>query len=156
MRWWFALFSHFRSGSCWMSLSSYSSWHHDTWVWVTQSCLTLCDPKNPMDHSLPGSSVHGILQSRILKWIAIPFSRESSHPRDRTQVCCIAGKFFIIWATREAHLDIYLFFISIYHRLCILSTRLWNPWEYRCVLFTFVVPVHILCQGLKHYWIKTC
>ena len=46
---------------------------------VAQSCLTLC---NPMHHSLPGSSVHGILQARILKWIAIPFSRGSSSPRD--------------------------------------------------------------------------
>ena len=46
---------------------------------VTQSCLTLCDP---MDYNLPGSSVHGILQARILEWIAIPFSRGSSQPRE--------------------------------------------------------------------------
>ena len=44
-------------------------------VLVSQSCLTLCDP---MDCSLPDSSVHGILQARILQWVAIPFSRESS------------------------------------------------------------------------------
>ena len=44
-----------------------------------QSCLTLCDP---MDRSSPGSSVHGILQARILKWVAVPFSRGSSQPRD--------------------------------------------------------------------------
>ena len=44
-------------------------------VLVTQSCLTLCDP---MDYSLPGSSAHGILQARILEWVAIPFSRGSS------------------------------------------------------------------------------
>ena len=44
------------------------------------------------------SSVHGILQARILEWIAIPFSRVSSQPRDRT---CIAGRFFTSWATRE-------------------------------------------------------
>ena len=50
---------------------------------------------------LPGSSVHGILQARILEWVAIPFSRGSSQPRDWTQVSCIAGGFFIIWATRE-------------------------------------------------------
>ena len=47
---------------------------------LTQLCLTLCDP---MDCSLPGSSVHGILQARILDWVAISFSRESFHPRDR-------------------------------------------------------------------------
>ena len=58
---------------------------------ITQSCLTLCDP---VDHSPPGSSVHGILQARILEWVAISFSRGSSQPRDRTQVSCIAGKRF--------------------------------------------------------------
>ena len=52
--------------------------------------------------SLPGSSVHGILQAKILEWIAILFSRASSQPKDWTQVSCIAGRFFIIWATREA------------------------------------------------------
>ena len=58
--------------------------------------LTLC---NSMDCSPP---VHGILQARILEWAAIPFSRGSSQPRDRTQVSCIAGGFFTNWATREA------------------------------------------------------
>ena len=67
---------------------------------LTQSYLTLCDP---MDCSLPGSSVHGILKARILEWVAIPFSRGSSWPRDQTQVSCIAGRCFTIWATREAH-----------------------------------------------------
>ena len=66
--------------------------------WVTQSCPTLC---NPMDCNLPGSSVHGILQARLLEWVAIPFSRESSRLRDQTWVSCIAGRFFIIWATKE-------------------------------------------------------
>ena len=49
----------------------------------------------------PGSSVHGILQAR-LEWVAISYSRRSSRPRHLTQVSCIAGRFFIIWATREA------------------------------------------------------
>ena len=66
---------------------------------VAQSCLTLCDP---MDCSLPGSSVHGIFQARILEWVAISFSRGSSWPRDRTQVSRIVGRRFTIWATREA------------------------------------------------------
>ena len=52
---------------------------------VTQSCPTLCDS---MDCSPPGSSVRGILQARILEWVAIPFSRVSSRPRDWTQVSC--------------------------------------------------------------------
>ena len=60
-------------------------------VLVAHSCLTLC---NPMDWSLPGSSVHGILHARILEWVAMPSSRGSSQPRDRTQVSLIAGRFF--------------------------------------------------------------
>ena len=66
---------------------------------VAQSCPTLC---NPMDCSLPGFSVHGILQARILEWIAISFSRGSSWPRDRTRVSHIGGRRFNLWATREA------------------------------------------------------
>ena len=65
-------------------------------VLVTQSCLTVCDPTvcSPL-----GSSVHGISQARMLEWVAIPFSRGSSQPRDQTQVSCIAGEFLAIWAT---------------------------------------------------------
>jgi len=66
---------------------------------VTQSRLTLFDP---MDYSPLGSSVYGILQARILEWVAIPFSRESDRPRDWTQVSRIAGRLFTDWATREA------------------------------------------------------
>ena len=67
-------------------------------VLVTQSCLMLCDP---MDSSSLDLCVHGILQARILKWVAIPFSWGSFRPRDQIWVSCIAGKFFTIWATRE-------------------------------------------------------
>ena len=56
-----------------------------------------------MDYSPPGSYVHGILQARILGWVAIPFSRGPSQPRDWTQVSCTAGRFFTVWAG-EAHL----------------------------------------------------
>ena len=70
-------------------------------VLVTQSCPTLCDP---MDCNPPGSSVYEILQARILEWVAIPFSRGSSQPRDWTQVSCTAGRFFTNWATSEAHI----------------------------------------------------
>ena len=61
---------------------------------VTQSCPTLCDP---MDYT-----AQGILQTRILEWVAIPFSRGSSQPRDWTQFSRIASGFFTSWATREA------------------------------------------------------
>ena len=63
-------------------------------VKATQSCLTLC---NPIDYT-----VHEILQARVLEWVAYPFSRGSSRPRDRTGVCCIAGRFFTNGAIREA------------------------------------------------------
>ena len=63
------------------------------------SCVRLCDP---MDCSPPGSSIHGILQGRILEWVAISFPRGCSQPRDRTQFSCIAGRCFNLWATREA------------------------------------------------------
>ena len=63
-------------------------------VKVTQLCLTFCDP---MDHT-----DHVILQARILEWVAVPFYRGSSQPKDRTQVSCITGRFFTSWATREA------------------------------------------------------
>ena len=65
-------------------------------VLVAQLCPSLCDPTNC---SLPGFSVHEILQARILEWIAIPFSRESFLPRDWTLVSCIIGRFFTTWAT---------------------------------------------------------
>ena len=63
-------------------------------VLVTQSYPTLC---NPMDCSPLGSSVHGILQVRILEWVAMPFSRRSYQPRDQTQVSLIAGRLFTSW-----------------------------------------------------------
>ena len=63
-------------------------------VKVSHLCPTLC---NPM-----GYRVHGILQARMLEWVAFPFSRGSSLPRDRTEVSCIAGGFFTSWTTREA------------------------------------------------------
>jgi len=56
-----------------------------------------------MNCSLRGSSVHGILQTRIVEWVAIPFSRGSFWPRDRTHFSCIGGRFYTFWATREAH-----------------------------------------------------
>ena len=66
---------------------------------IAQSCLTVCDP---MDCSPPGSSVKGILQARILEWVAMPSSRRSPQLRYRTEVSHITAWFFIVWATREA------------------------------------------------------
>ena len=69
-------------------------------VLVAQSCPTLCNPK---DRRPPGSSVYGILQARILEWVAFPFSRGSSQPRDRTWDSHIVGRFLTIWANRGAY-----------------------------------------------------
>ena len=68
-------------------------------VLVAQLCPTLCNPTNCTP---PGSSVYGILQARILEWVAIPFSRGSSQPRDRTLVSRITGRFFTVWATGKS------------------------------------------------------
>ena len=98
---------------------------------MLQLCPTLC---NPMDYSLAASSVHGILQAIKLEWVAIPSSRGSYWPRNWTQVSCIAGGFFTIWATREVlcwffavqqsysvthiHTFFFMFFSTmVYHRI---------------------------------------
>ena len=77
---------------------------------VVLNSATPCSP--------PGSSVHGILQVRILEWVAIPSSRGSSQPRDRTQVSCTVGGFFTIWATREVQLSVCVLCISARYTLC--------------------------------------
>ena len=83
-----------------------------TWLWANH--LTFLDLTviqllnhiwlfcNPMDYSLPGFSVYGIFQARILEWDAIPFSRGSSWPRDQTQLSCLGRWILYHWATREA------------------------------------------------------
>ena len=68
-------------------------------VLVAQLCLTLYDSVNC---NPPGSFVHGISQAKILEWVAVPSSRGPSRPRDQTQVSCIAGRVFTIWANKEA------------------------------------------------------
>ena len=92
--------------SCFMKTARSKALSQELWfismcVLVAESCPTLCDP---MDCSPPDSSVHGIFQARTLEWVAISFSRGSFWPRDPTWVSCIAGKFLIIWGTREARL----------------------------------------------------
>ena len=87
--------------------------HECVCVLIAQLCLTLCDP---MDCSLPGYCVHGILQTGIQEWVAISFSRGSSQPQDWTLVACIAGGCFNICATREAwYLNMYWYFWFRFH-----------------------------------------
>ena len=101
--------------------------------WKLLSHIRLC---NPMDCSLPGSSVNGVLQARTLKWVAVPFSRVSSRPRDQTQVSSIAGRFFTIWATREARdpgwqiLKLALPGALLFSRLCCKSNASDTTWTH--------------------------
>ena len=76
--------------------SSRLNGHEFEWLWVkvTQLRPTLCDPKD--------YTIRGILQAGIMEWVAVPFSKGSSQPRDWTQVFHIAGGFFTSWATRKA------------------------------------------------------
>ena len=94
---------------------------------VTQLCLTLCDP---MDCNLPSSSVHWILQARIPEWVAIPFSRGSSQPRNQIVVSCTAGRFFTIWITREAlYKSVWYYWVwfgKIWLRFCIYGVKNWS------------------------------
>ena len=80
-------------------------------VLVTQSCPTLC---NSTDCSPPGSPVHGILQARILEWVAISLSRGSSRLRDLIHVSCIGRRILYLWATREALSSFRFFFFNLY------------------------------------------
>ena len=90
-----------------------------------------------MDCNLPGFSVHGIFQARVLEWVAISFSRGSSRPRDRTWLSRIVGRHFTLWATREALEDdnsewqFFLFLVSS-----------WG--NYLLSFFTF--PICFRCQ----------
>ena len=74
-----------------------------------------------MNCSPPGSFIHGILKARNLEWAAIPFSRGNSWPRDPTQVFCISGEFFTIWATREAQINC----VSVQFSRSVMSDPLW-------------------------------
>ena len=93
---------------------------------VLQSCSTLCEP---MDCSPLGSSVHGILQTRILEWVAIPFSKGSSQPRDRTWLFHFAGRLPTIWTTRAV---------------------LWLP--YTCIFLLLILPFLnlLICLCVSH------
>ena len=127
-------------------------------VLVIRSCPTLC---NSVDCSPPGSSARGILQARILEWVAIPFPKGSSWPREWTWVSCTAGRFPITWATREAptveqprrnHLEIkffrschswYLLF-SVISPLWLSSTKSWED--------VSVLPVKFIKSCICCFW----
>ena len=100
---------------------------------VAQSCLTLWDP---VYCNLLGFSIHGILQARILEWIAIAFSRGSSRPRDRTRVSHIGGRRFNLWATK----------ISLkFCFMCEISIEVF--W-----VFAYLMNVHLFSHTLLKSW----
>ena len=110
-------------------------------------CPTLC---NPVDCSPPGSPVHGILQARVLEWVAISFSRGSSRSRDRTWVSCIEGRFFTNWATREAPDKEHL--ITSW-----LQTPLSHPWFFWVVIWkglSWVLWLVVFCVVAKGWWLE--
>ena len=104
---------------------------------VAQSCPTLSDP---MDCSLPGSSVHGIFQARILEWVAISFSRRSSWPRDWSQVSRIVGRRFTVWDTRE------VLYSSIKGNLIFITTFIFW-WRNSCLHCTYFCTTEHLKSG---------
>ena len=105
-------------------------WLHKIWMYlmlltalVSKLCLTLCDS---MGYTPPESFVHGILRARTLEWAAFPFSWGSSWPRDGTQVSCIAGRFFTIWVTREAHWDVHPNMVMMVKLILCILNRNWK------------------------------
>ena len=127
-------------------------------VKVAQSGPTLCDP---MDCSPPGSSVHGTVQARILEWVAIPFSRGSSQPRDWIEVSCIAGSFSVSWATKEINKESMAFHwlspCQVRRGVFLLPVELWyshRAWELFLLvsqLYLVKVSVYFLCS-LNWIW----
>ena len=99
---------------------------HFLYYHLNSTSQKFCDH---MDSSLPDSSVHGILQARILQSVAIPFSRESSHSRGWTWVSCIAGRFFSVWATKEA-LPWLCKALSLYSSTLNFTKFLWDGYFY--------------------------
>ena len=121
---------------------------------IPQLCPTLCDP---MD-----CTVHGILQARILEWVAFPFpfSRGSSQPRDRTQVSHIAGRFFTSWATREAQKtrrgQSSQVAVQFLRQDCCLSSRcLWYLLATELIWWLWEFSIHWFKQIVSTYYVLT-
>ena len=125
-------------------------------VLVTQSCSIFCDP---MGCSPPSSSVHGIFQA-ILEWAAIPFSWGSSQPRDWTWVSCIAGRFFIVWATREAPFEIFIMYtfknVCVYSFSKVIEVKSKKTLTHQAVEDLRYSPFNTCPQGRRHHRKLTC
>ena len=112
----------------------------EKWKWSRSVCLTLSDP---MDCTLPGSSIHGIFQASVLEWVAISFSRESSRPRDETQVSCIVGRRFTVWARKGHKVGVWINLPNYYQTLptgCIQCHSLFLTSRYETINFSTPFP----------------
>ena len=113
------------------------------WKW---SLSVVSNSLWPVDCSPPSSSVHGILQARILQYVAISFSRASSWPKNQTRVSCIAHGFFTNWAMREAHIDMWylLLYLNInYHIITYLLKLFWSKDHHLSLA---------IIQGISHWF----
>ena len=115
---------------------------------------------DPMVCSPPGSSVHEILQARILEWVAITSSRESSRCMDQTWVSWIAGERFTFWATREAHNHYVIPLFVFYYILCFKIYFVWYKYQLFWFLFVWNIFFHpfsfCLSVSLLLKWICIC
>ena len=115
----------------WMKLTSMCAWR-------LFSHVSLCDP---MDYSPPGSSIHGILQARILEWVAILFSRGSSWIMVQTYISCIAGRFFAIWVISEAPLSSLSkdksWVLTLVSKIHLVTTPLFASFDFCVWIFAF-------------------
>ena len=141
-----------RTMPLWSSNSSNLS-ESEKWMWQLLSHVWLC---NPTDWRPPGSSVHGILQARILEWVVILFSRASPIPRGWTQVSCIAGGFFTIWVT-ETSSYWFKFFLERWYGSK--AVNLECMCVYMCVCtYSFIqvyvyIRVYVCVWGGVHRWV---
>ena len=140
---------------------------------VTQWCLTLCDP---MDCSLPGSSVHGIFQARILEWVAIPYSRASSRPRGWTHFSCTScigwqilyhcatcNRQIIIWArkpnpgfNKTVYPTICFPYRSLYSKITFLIGKLVSPSGSQARFINFKDDFQVTPVKCSRCWGKEC
>ena len=118
---------------------------------ATKSCLTLCDP---MDCSPPGSSVHGILQAGILEWVAIPLSRVSSRPRDRTHVSYLAGRFFTTKPPGRHPTMLYLKVFFFFFHLCIFNSI--SILSVKSSFLKKIILIYYLFIWLCRVWVVPC
>ena len=145
-----------------MCISSDTDIHN---VISSVSCSVVSNSLRLHDWRPPGSSVHGILQARILEWVAIPFSRISSWSRDQTQISCVAGRFFsclsyrktMCWIVKEKLFVLRSTFLletgGLSHSAHSLWILVWTEkWEGVCVCILYVFLLKGQPQPMYSWW----